>query len=259
MAFVAGKLFWAVMAPGNLLLLLLLAGLFRATRSRRRSGLALAVLAALLLLMVAVLPVGQWAVAPLERRFPLPDVPARLDGIIVLGGAVEAEISRVHGEIALNDAAERITESLALAQRHPEAKLLLSGGEAALLPREGEQEADATRTLLVELGIAPERILVEDRSRSTFENAVLSRDLAQPKPGETWLLVTSAAHMPRAFGCFRHAGWQALPYPVDFRTGMRPDFSLAGHLGLLDFAVKEWVGLVAYRLLGRTDALFPAP
>jgi uncharacterized SAM-binding protein YcdF (DUF218 family) len=261
MAFVAGKLFWAIMAPGNLLLLVLLAGLFRAMRSRARRGLAPAVVAALLLLTVAVLPVGQWVAAPLEERFPIPAVPARLDGIIVLGGAVEAGISRAHGEVALNDAAERITESLALAQRHPEARLLLSGGDAAILPRAGEQEAEAMRALFVELGVAPERILVEDRSRTTFENALMSRDVAQPKPGEAWLLVTSAMHMPRAVGCFRHVGWGVLPYPVDFHTGedTRPDFALAGHLFLLDRAAKEWVGLVAYRLLGRIDTLLPTP
>jgi len=261
MTFVASKLFWAVLAPGNLLLLLLLAGLFRLVQSRRRRGHVLATVAALLLLTVAVLPVGQWAVAPLEARFPVPAVPARVDGIVVLGGAVQLAISRAHGEIALDDAAERITASVALARRHPEAKVLLSGGDASVLPRPGEHEAAETRRLFIDLGIDPDRLLVEDRSRNTFENAELSRALAQPKPGETWLLVTTAAHMPRAVGCFRRVGWDVLPYPVDFRTeeSPRPEFSLSGHLGLLDFAAKEWLGLLAYRLLGRTDALFPAP
>ncbi|MGO8917777.1 MAG: YdcF family protein [Stellaceae bacterium] len=261
MTFVASKLFWAIIAPGNLLLLLLLASLLWLARSRRRRGLAPAMLAALLLLTIAVLPVGQWAVAPLEQRFPIPAVPARLDGIIVLGGAVEPAISHAHGEIALNDAAGRITEALALARRHPEAKLLLTGGDASILPRAGGDEAGLMRTLFIALGVAPERLLVEDRSRNTFENAVLSRALAQPKPGEVWLIVTSARHMSRAVGCFRHVGWEVLPYPVDFRTeaGPRAGFSLAGHLGLLDAAAREWVGLVAYRLLGRIDTVFPAP
>lgn len=261
MTFVASKLLWALLAPGNLLLLLLLGGLLWLARGRRRHGLAPAMIAALLLFAIAALPVGQWAAAPLEERFPVPDVPARVDGIIVLGGAIDTEVSRVHGEVALNDAGERITETLVLARRHPEAKLLLSGGDAAVLPRPGEQEADMMRTLFVALGVAPDRLMVEDRSRNTFENAVLSRDLAQPKPGETWLLVTSAWHMPRAVGCFRHVGWRVLPYPVDFHTDddWRPDFSLARHLGLLDLVAKEWVGLAAYRLLGRVDTLLPGP
>ena len=154
-----------------------------------------------------------------------------------------------------------MTTALALAERHPEARLVLTGGDAAILPRPGEQEAELMRVLLVELGVAPERLLVEDRSRNTYENALFSHALVKPKPGETWLLVTSAAHMPRAVGCFRHVGWEVLPYPVDFRTedSPRPEFLLSRHLGLLDFAAKEWVGLAAYRLLGHTDTLFPAP
>jgi uncharacterized SAM-binding protein YcdF (DUF218 family) len=117
------------------------------------------------------------------------------------------------------------------------------------------------RAELIDLGVAPDRVLVEDRSRNTYENAVMSHDLVQPKAGETWLLLTSAWHMPRAVGCFRHTGWEVLPYPVDYRTEARPrlELLLAPHLELLDLAAKEWVGLAAYRLLGRIDALFPAP
>lgn len=261
MVFIASKLFWAVAAPGNLLLLLLLAGLGAALGSWQRR-LRLATAAALALLAVAVLPLGIWLIRPLEERFPVPDVPAHIDGIIVLGGAVDPERSRPHGEVALNESAARITETVVLARRHPEAKILLSGGDASIFPRAGaEMEADATRRLMVELGVAEERILVEDRSRNTYENAVDSYALAAPKPGAVWLLVTSAAHMPRAVGCFRKVGWPVLPYPVDFRSLPQPgfDFSLSGHLGVLELAAKEWVGLAAYHLLGRTSALFPAP
>ena len=261
MVFIASKLFWAVGAPGNLLLLLLLLGLVAALRSWRRR-LRLVSAAALALLAVAALPLGIWLIRPLEQRFPVPELPAHIDGIIVLGGAVDPDRSRPHGEVALNEAAARITETVVLARRHPEAKILLSGGDASILPRAGaEMEADATRRLMVELGVPEERILVEDRSRNTYENAVDSLALAAPKPGQVWLLVTSAAHMPRAVGCFRKVGWDVLPYPVDFRSLPQPpfDFSLAGHLGVLELAAKEWVGLVAYHLLGRTSALFPAP
>lgn len=259
MLFVASKLFWTVAAPDNLLLLLLLAGLLAQALGHRR-GYRVAVAAALGLLAVAILPVGQWVIAPLEARFPNPTLPSHIDGIIVLGGAVEPTID-AHGQVALDDAAERITEALALAQRHPEAKLLLSGGDASVLPLAGELEADETRRLFIELGVAPGRILVEDRSRNTFENALFSLKVAAPKPGETWVLVTSAWHLPRAVGCFRAVGWKVLPYPVDYRTDRdpRPDFELGKQLALLDAAAKEWVGLVAYRLVGYTDALFPGP
>jgi uncharacterized SAM-binding protein YcdF (DUF218 family) len=260
MTFIATKLFWAVMAPGNLLLLLLLAGVLWLAGSRRRRGLRLVGVVTLLLLTIAVMPFGQWMAAPLEARFPAPSLPERVDGIIVLGGGVDALVSRAHGQTALNDAGDRIVEAAILARRHPEARLVLSGGEGTMVAH-GEQEAEFERALLIELGVPAERIVMENRSRNTYENAVFSREVVKPRPDEAWLLVTSAAHMPRAVGCFRHAAWQVVPYPVDFRTGAsaRADFALSEHLGLIDFITKEWIGLVAYRLLGRTDALFPAP
>jgi uncharacterized SAM-binding protein YcdF (DUF218 family) len=260
MLFVASKLFWAVAAPGNLLLLLLLAGLLAMALGRRR-GFRLALAATLALAAVAVLPLGQWLALPLEARFPQPKLPARIDGVIVLGGAVEPAITKAHGQVALNEAGARIVEAFILARQHPEAKLLLSGGNASIFPHPGEDEAEDTRRLFLALGIAPQRILVEGRSRNTYENALYSRALADPKPGGVWVLVTSAMHMPRAVGCFRRVGWNVLPYPVDFHTTAHPgvDFLLADHLGLMDLAAKEWVGLVAYRLLGRIDEVFPGP
>ena len=87
------------------------------------------------------------------------------------------------------------------------------------------------------LGIPAERIELEDRSRNTVENAVFTRALVNPKPNERWLLVTSAAHMPRAIGTFRQAGFPIEAYPVDWRTSGMVDlvipFSNLGH-GLAD-------------------------
>ena len=108
-----------------------------------------------------------------------------------------------------------------------------------------------------------ERLRFEDRSRNTFENAVYSFETAKPKPGETWLLVTTAMHMPRSIGCFRKAGWDIFPYPVDYRTtgdvSFVPDFAFAEGLARINIAFREWLGLAAYWAMGRTDALLPAP
>jgi uncharacterized SAM-binding protein YcdF (DUF218 family) len=260
MGFVLSKLLWSILTPGNFLLLLLALGTARLVSKRRRRGFRLVAFATLALLAIAVLPVGQWLAMPLEARFPPPVLPAAVDGIIVLGGAVEPRITQAHGQVALNGAAERLVEGLALARRYPEARLLLVGGDASILGR-GVDEASLMRRLFVEQGIDPKRILVEDRSRDTFENARFARDLAQPKPDEIWLLVTSAMHMPRAVGCFRRVGWQVVPFPTDYRTEAPPEpgFFLSEHLLLVDVATKEWVGLVAYRVLGRTDHLLPVP
>ena len=263
MVFAASKIFWLIAAPGNLLLILLLLGVARLLLTRGRRGTSPVSFVAIALLAIAVLPLAPWLGAPLENRFPpLHAPPAHVDGIVLLGGAVSPRISKERGRPAIGGAGDRITATAALARLHPEARVLFTGGDGSLIPT-GLSEAESTRDLLISLGVAPERILIEDKSRNTWENATLSYAAAQPKPGETWVLVTSAAHMPRAVGCFRRAGWTIVPDPVDYHSSPASQgslhFDLAGGLSQFSLNMQEWVGLVAYYLLGRTDALFPAP
>jgi uncharacterized SAM-binding protein YcdF (DUF218 family) len=199
----------------------------------------------------------------LEERFPRPaHLPGPVAGIVVLGGAVEQELTAAHGIPALNGAAERMTEAVALARRHPDARLVFTGGSAAVIPG-GPSEADTARRLFADLGVPAERLAFEQDSRNTHENAVLTRRLVQPGAGETWLLVTSASHMPRAMGSFRGAGWNVTPWPVNYTTGRDPTlwwrWPFPTRLNQAEWALREWIGLVAYRLMGRTDAVLPAP
>ena len=262
--FILGKLVWAVAQPGNLLLLCLLAGIFVSVVSRRRwRGRVLIGLSALGFLVLAVAPVGPAMLLTLEQRFPRPAaLPDKIEGIIVLGGAVDPAVSRSYGETVFNGSVARVLAGIAVARRHPEAKLALVGGEGNFFPV-GFAESRATFGFVVEEGIAPERVLKEEQSRSTHENAVYSKELFQPAPDEIWVLVTSAYHMPRSMGAFRAAGWQVIPYPVDFKidpvTGLRPGFSLLDGLSAATLAGKEWAGLLGYRLMGWTRELFPAP
>ncbi|MGQ9370303.1 YdcF family protein [Azospirillum sp. A39] len=265
MTFVLSKLAWAVAAPGNLLVLLLALGtllLFAGGRRARPAGRALVAAVLAGLLACAVLPVGRWLGAPLEDRFPPPALPARVDGIVVLGGAVEPALAASRGEPSVNEAAERLLAFAALARRYPGAELVASGGSAAVWDDRHREDA-AARGALAQAGIDTDRVVFERQSRNTWENALFSRRIVEPQPGETWLLVTSAAHMPRAVGVFRRLDWPVIPYPVDYRTfadGRDPlAFDVAEGLQAVNGAAREWVGLAAYRLLGRTDALFPGP
>ena len=262
MTFIFGKLVWAVTQPGNLLLLCLLAGVFLLLRGRRRGEL-LVVLAAIGLLLLAVIPIGPAMTLLLEQRFPRPPVlPDRIDGILVLGGAVDPRISLAYGETVFNSSIARVLAGIALARKHPEAKLALVGGEGDLFPV-GFAESRATLRFVLGEGIPATRIITEERSRSTHENAVFTKDLIRPGPGQNWILVTSALHMPRAIAAFRAVDWPVIPYPVDFKvdpeTGLRANFSLVDGLSSSTVAGKEWAGLVGYRLLGWTRELFPAP
>jgi uncharacterized SAM-binding protein YcdF (DUF218 family) len=262
MLFIASKLLSIVFEPGNFLLLLLMLGLWRLAATRRRRGMLLVGFAAWAYLLIAVLPLAQWAIAPLENRFPSPrELPAQVDGIVMLGGAVIPSLTLAHGQAALNEAGERVTETFVLAQRYPAARVVLAGGNGEIHPS-GISEAAATSDLLVAMGLDAKRLILEERSRTTYENAIYAKPLADPKPGETWLLVTSAYHMPRAIGCFRQVGWETVAYPVDYQSGdgWRLDaFALADNLMVLKRAAHEWSGLAIYYLTGRIDTLYPGP
>jgi uncharacterized SAM-binding protein YcdF (DUF218 family) len=150
-----------------------------------------------------------------------------------------------------------------LARRYPNARIIFSGGSSSLIYDEGPEAPFAVRQLEA-LGVAHDRIAAEDRSRNTLENAAYSLRLAHPKPGERWLLVTSAYHMPRAMAAFRAVGFVVEAYPVDWRTRgpedlTRPFGSLAEGLRRTDTAVREWVGLLVYRVTGKSATFFPAP
>jgi uncharacterized SAM-binding protein YcdF (DUF218 family) len=219
----------------------------------------------LVLLVIAGLsPLGNALILPLEDRFP-PWNPSHgaPDGIVVLGGAISPGVSEARNAIALDEAAERITATAELARRYPDARIIFSGGSGSLLEREGPEAPFAVRQLMA-LGVAHDRITAEEQSRNTIENAVFSRLIANPKPGERWLLVTSAYHMPRAVAAFRAAGFPIEPYPVDWHTRGAADLLWPfpvfwWGLQRTDTAVHEWIGLVIYRITSRTTELFPAP
>ena len=260
--FVLSKLFWLALRPGTFALLVALVGLAAVWRGRRRGRWPLAAGLGFYLSLLA-LPLHIWVQMPLEDRFPRPaGAPARVDGIVVLGGAVEQDLTEARGIPALNGAAERMTEPVVLMRRHPEARLVFTGGQGALLYG-GMTEADVARQLWTGMGVPPERMLFETAARNTHENAVLTRALVEPRPGETWLLITSASHMPRSVGVFRKAGWRVVPWPVNYRTGrgllVWYNASFPVRLGEFEWGTREWIGMVAYWLLGRTDAVFPAP
>lgn len=259
MSFVLSKLLWAPLAPGSLMFLALL-GAWWWHRRRPALSRALILLPLLFLAALGSLPLLHWAAAPLEQRFPPLPAPEKVDGIVVLGGALDLPNTTDLRQPALNGAAERMTAAVALMRRYPGARLLFTGG-SGLLRNHGYSEAQVARALFESLGVDPARTLYEDQSRNTWENALYSRKLVDPKAGETWLLVTSAWHMPRAVGCFRKAGWAVVPYPVDYLGNNREmfDFDASGAFAGLDIIAHEWSGLLVYRAMGRTDALFPAP
>jgi uncharacterized SAM-binding protein YcdF (DUF218 family) len=254
MFFVLSKSLGFFATPSNLIILIGIVGLVLLPTRFARAGRWLGFVSLIILAILGLSPIGNALITPLEDRFPPWDAARGApDGVIVLGGTIDAWGPRN----------ERLLVVPELLQRYPNARVLFSGGSGALID-DGDPEAKFAARLLSSFGIAPSRIILEDRSRNTLENAVFSKAIVQPKPGERWLLVTSAYHMPRAIGVFRKAGFPVEPYPVDWRThrieaGPPLFVTMRDGLWRTDTAVHEWVGLAVYWLTGRSSELFPAP
>jgi uncharacterized SAM-binding protein YcdF (DUF218 family) len=258
------KLAWLLLEPSNALTLAAITGFLLTAFGFRRSGLTLSGLAVVALAGIGFAPVGNLLLIPLEERFPQPLLEnARVDGIVVLGGAVNSRLSVARDQLVMGDSAERYLMFSALARRFPEARIVLSGGAGFLSGTDAAESAQVKR-FAADLSLPADRLIVEDTSVDTWTNALRTAELVQPKPGERWLLVTSAFHMPRAMGCFRQAGFDPVAVPTDYWTAGPADrtrLSQTASAGLTraDIAVKEWIGLTAYWLAGRQKGWFPTP
>lgn len=262
--FYISKMLWGLAQPATLLIVLIVVGAILLGTRYQRAGRRVVIAAAVLGVVGGFLPLSTWLILPLEDRFPRADLAGRpIDGIVVLGGAEDARVAAGRSTHALNMSAERMTEAAALARRYPKARIVFTGGSSKVFS-EPAFEADAAGRILRDLGVDDAHLLLDRRARNTSENALFAKQLADPRPGERWLLVTSAWHMPRAMGLFRKAGFNVEAWPSDYRTAGPADAWLlfdspAEGLRRLDFAVKEWLGLLLNRVSGRSDALLPAP
>jgi uncharacterized SAM-binding protein YcdF (DUF218 family) len=262
--FYASKILLPLAQPSSLAVLLVVGGtVLAAGRWWPVLGRRALITGIALLLVLGLSPLGNIVVLPLEERFPRGELPDDVAGILVLGGFEDARVSAGRGGLAVNESAERLTEALLLARRLPKARLIFSGGVVSFLPTD-YGTAEPISRFLADAGISSERVVLESRSRNTYENAVFSRELLQPRPGQRYVLVTAAFHMPRAVATFRAQGFDVIPWTVDYRTrdagdALRFFDSIHGGLERVDLAFKEWVGLAAYYLTGRSGAIWPAP
>ena len=215
-------------------------------RSRRLAGVAWAV--ALLLYAAAVPPVSEWLLRNLEYRYP-PAAVAGADGIVVLGGGTMKDVPTPAGWSGqLHDAAsQRLLAAYAL-HRQTGLPLLVSGGEVFA---EYGREAVIMRDILVSFGVSPDKIILEDRSLNTTENARFTAPILRERGWRHPLLVTSAFHMARSVAEFQRAGISVAPYPAGFYTSRRYHGTLldvipsGSALRGTSIALKEYLGLAA--------------
>lgn len=261
--FLASKIFWLLAQPLSLAFALVLTGFAAVASGYQRLGLVLSGLAGLLLFVTLFTTTGSVLLQQLENRFPKPaSPPADLSCMIILGGAFENEVMASRGGIEFNQAADRFVEALRIARLFPHARILVSGGDGSLTGTY-KGDADAAEVFFPAFGIPAERLLREGTSRTTFENAANTDAILAENGLENCLLITSAFHMPRAVGLFRKLGIAVIPWPTDYRTTgtARPGFDFsqpALNAQLTTTAIREWVGLAAYALTGRTTTFFPS-
>jgi len=253
MFFVLSKIFWILAAPSHWLVLLVIATALCLLLNRHRAAKAFG-LAAVALVLAAWLAAGP-LVRNWEERYPRPPWPAHVDGVLVLGSGFDSALLRARKAPQTNAGVYRLVEGLAAARRYPGARLVFTGGSGALggslFP-----ESDTARHVFVELGRDPKQMILESRSRNTYENLLFSKAMVKPKQGEVWLLATSAMHMPRAMAIARKLNWPMTPWPTDFMTGPQTDrdiWEISGNFAFLDYVVHEWIGLAAYRLTGKAQ------
>lgn len=257
------RIFWLLVQPVSIAVLLLVLGWllsFRARRGWSRTFLALGIL---IFAVTGFTTFGYALITPLENRFERPAEPARIDGIVVLGGGMDGEVNDVRRGFELNRSGDRMVEAVRLALLHPEAKVVIAAGPAALA-MDQEPEAYAARRLFESFGVASDRLILDDKSRNTEENVQFAKALAGDMSGQTWLLVTSAFHMPRSVGLFRKAGFTAIPWPADYLASgaegirLKPDQS-PENIAVSTIALREWAGLIGYKLTGKIDDWLPGP
>jgi uncharacterized SAM-binding protein YcdF (DUF218 family) len=260
--FLSSKLFWVFAQPLSIAFLLCVLAAFAAFSAYRKLCGVFAFLAALVLFVTLFTSTGTVALQVLEARFPrAAQEPQSISCMIVLGGVLESEVTTARGGIEFNQAADRFIEALRLALNHPEARILVSGGDGSISGIY-EGEAAASERFFTAFGISPDRLMKENSSRTTYENTLNTAQVLQNASLNDCLLITSAFHMPRSVGLFRASKIPVTPWPVDYRTSGLIDLSLdftqpALNAQLTTTAVREWMSLIAYYLVGRIGEIFP--
>ncbi len=258
---VQSDLTWLLLQPSNIVFILILLSLILLLLGAIRLGRNLLLFTAICTALPALLPIADVIAQPLENRLQAPTpLPNQVEGILVLGGSVNWEVSQSRQMLTVNEGAERMMAAAALAERYPNAKLVFTGLFREIIPNEFNANS-SNNSFFSGPEYTNRQISYLGNARSTYEEALVAVQSLNPQAGERWLLVTSAYHMPRAYLSFKAQGWTVIPYPVDYRhTGkiaIKPSLRVMSQLNDLDDFVREWGALIMYRQLGRTESFLP--
>lgn len=261
MFFLASKIFWILAAPLNFLWILILIGLVYGIIKHHQINKILFV-ALWAFIILGALPVGYNLVVLIERQYQRPvTMPDNVDGIMVLGGGFNAELSHMTGMMVANNDINRVVDFVDLAQKYPEAKLVYSGGSGRIF-HQGKGESPIAAAYLRLSALDEGRVVYEEASRNTYENIVNTKKMVAPQKGEVWIVVTSKFHIPRTMGIFKKQEWDVTPYPSSpITTGeyriLPVGFNVSANFKLLDTGLREVFGCVIYYIFGKSAFVLP--
>jgi uncharacterized SAM-binding protein YcdF (DUF218 family) len=200
----------------------------------------------------------------LEWQYNTLDPVHAVDLIVVLGGATEPEMTpRPMAEV--NAAGDRIIYAAKLYQEHPEARLLLSGGNIEFLDHSDSTPARDMADLLKLMGVPETAMILQDQSQNTYEDALYSCEKIKAAGYKNIVLVTSAMHMPRSMKLFEKQGCTVIAAPTDYtiteiawQKTWQPSFEefiinlvpSYSNLSQVTKSMKEYIGMFTYRLKG---------
>lgn len=213
--------------------------------------------------ITGVSPLPDLLMTYLENRYPQPKkIDKDVKGFIIVGFGIDRRISEARHTPTFNCAAERVTYLVELANQYPDKKIVFTAGN----PENGSKVTIASVAKDFYKNMTgkepPSNIIFDDKSETTFQCAENTYNLIHPEPEDKWVLVTSAAHLPRAMGAFQSVGWKKLiPYPIDYRTTgqYNINFGFSIYHGLMTWSIVtyEIIGILYYRLTGLTKKIIP--
>ncbi len=260
MSFYLSKIIWLLLNPFNIFILFTLLTIILYLVSLKKISIVIFFTNSLYLIIISCLPIGNYLIYKIEKEYHVnPSIPDKLDGILILGGSTNPLMYKEFNQISVNDSAERLIESVSIIKKFKNSKVIFSGG-SGVINRSDLGHSQVAKLFYKKIGLEETRIIFENDSRNTYENIIFSKKLANPKKNENWLLITSASHMKRAMLIGSKNNWQFIPYAVDFRTMKKfsfvPSLNLLSNINSLQYGSHEWLGLISYYLMNRTNKIF---
>ena len=260
MSFYLSKILWLILNPFNIFICITLLSIFLYFIKLNRLSSIIFLINFVFIALISFLPIGSYLIYNIEKEYhSYIKPPDQVDGILILGGATNPLLYNEYDQISLNGSSERLVESVFIIKKFDKAKVIFSSG-SGLVNRPDLDHAQVAKSFYKKIGIETNQIIFEDKSRNTYENIIYSKKIANPKINENWLLITTASHMKRALLIANKNNWKLIPYAVDFKNikdfKLIPNLNLLTNLNSFQQGSHEWLGLVSYYLMGRTDKVF---